>query len=130
MIKEARKIYLDNYYKSPKEKRRQLINSKNKGLLRDKRLNRFFELYTNKKGCNDCGIIGPRPIYEFNHIDGSTIATRKSEDSRHISIYYGAYGLKLKQWFKQIRRCEIICSNCHSIKSHNMKVKFNNQQRG
>ena len=76
------------------------------------RKDRFFRHYVLKKGCKDCGIIGPQEIYEFDHIDGTVKKGRNPNDTG-----YGIFTLSLKKLFKALRKFDIICANCHNIRS-------------
>ena len=67
------------------------------------------------KGCKSCGYKLHPAALEFNHID------RKDKlfciSSKVINLYCKR-GTKTKEEFRsELNKCEILCSNCHSILS-------------
>lgn len=57
-----------------------------------------------KSGCADCGYRGHPAALEFDHVTGQksfTIATRRD----------------LLKIFDEIQKCEVVCSNCHRIRT-------------
>lgn len=68
---------------------------------------RLAEMKTNA-GCSDCG--------ETNHIvlDFDHLHDKKYNISRMIHD-----GFSWKAILKEISKCEIVCANCHRIRTHN-----------
>lgn len=60
-----------------------------------------------ESACIDCGIADPR-VLEFDHIDPKT----KTQD-----VAFLMYNSGLKKLQDEIDKCEIRCSNCHTIKT-------------
>lgn len=82
----------------------------------ERRKLRFFNLYTKHKGCVDCKTKFDTPlVYEFDHTDGTTTV------SREIGSIHYAYKRSLKVLFKEIRKGQYICSNCHKLRTHKRK---------
>ena len=61
-----------------------------------------------KSGCVDCG--------ETNHIvlDFDHLSNKKYNVSRMIHDGFSWAAIK-----KEIAKCEVVCSNCHRIRTHN-----------
>ena len=67
---------------------------------------KVFYTWLKTKQCVDCGISDIR-VLEFDHVRG-----KKSFDiSRKIS------GLLFEELKKEISKCDIVCSNCHKIRT-------------
>ena len=75
------------------------------------RKNRLHQLYTIKKGCPDCGIKGPREIYQFDHTDGSKGKTR------FIPYIHDTFKRSLITLFKELRKGQFVCCNCHQLRT-------------
>jgi hypothetical protein len=64
--------------------------------------------YKTLTGCTDCGYNEDARALEFDHLPGTeklgTVA----------SMMYKSWE-KIKQ---EIRKCEVVCANCHSIRTH------------
>lgn len=81
---------------------------KNKICASQYRLTRLFtQRYKSLCGCSVCGIKDPR-VLEFDHKDPST----------KIASVAGLMAAKvsLKQIKEEIRKCDVLCANCHRIK--------------
>jgi len=59
--------------------------------------------------CKDCGIKYPPYVMDFDHIKGSKI--------RAVGRFTN-HGSK-KALLAEIEKCEVVCSNCHRIRTHN-----------
>lgn len=93
-----KKHYLDNkkYYFNKNQKRR--IEIKN-----------FINQYKENKPCADCGIIYPVWVMDFDHL-----SNKKYNIARMSSG-----GVSIKKVLIEINKCEIVCSNCHRMRTYN-----------
>ncbi len=102
--KNKEKVIADQkeYYKKNKEKYIEYsINRKKKG-----------REYINKikmksNGCVRCGYKEHPVAMDFDHIDPNT----KSKNVAHLATY------SFEQIDKEIAKCQILCANCHRIKT-------------
>lgn len=102
--KACKKLYYDNYYRtSPKEKARLLANNK---ALRQSNVQFINELKS--KPCTDCGESYPPYVMDFDHLDESL----KTRNVSTMTIWSRA------AIEKEISKCELVCSNCHRIRTH------------
>lgn len=69
----------------------------------------FVRNYKYNKPCNDCYIVYPYWMLDFDHI----MNNKRSEVST-LAWKNGVEDVKL-----EIEKCVLICSNCHSIRTHN-----------
>lgn len=64
----------------------------------------FLRTYKLSKGCKDCGYKKHHAALEFDHITGEkefNVCNAKS----------------IKQAKEEIKKCEVVCSNCHKIRT-------------
>ena len=59
-----------------------------------------------RKSCAFCGLVGDPRIYEFDHIDPSTKEFNVDEAKTK------------KAFIKEVEKCQMLCANCHHIKTH------------
>lgn len=76
---------------------------KTKNILKQKR-RKWIENYKEKAGCTKCGIKDPR-VLDFHHLRDKKFA---------ISDYY-YYHFSLEKVQKEIKKCIVICANCHRV---------------
>jgi hypothetical protein len=113
--KETRKKQVDaynkNYYLLNKEKiKERSSSSKKKYALRN---NEFVKSYLSQKSCVDCGEKDIR-VLEFDHVNG-----KKYNDVS--TMVWRACSIKKIQ--NEINKCEIVCANCHRIRTWERKTK-------
>jgi len=65
----------------------------------------------NSTPCTDCGIQYPSYVTDFDHI--GTNGNKTNTISRIINN--GSF----KQVQEEIKKCELVCANCHRIRTHN-----------
>ena len=83
---------------------------------RYKRLRRkyWLNLYKLRKGCANCGYDASPYALDFDHIDGST----KLGNPSHMFLY------TLKKLMAEIRKCRLLCRNCHGIRTAHDALKL------
>ena len=68
-----------------------------------------LHLYKEKKGCADCRQHFPHYVLEFDHMPGF----------HKIDVVYRVlrnYGEEMA--WKEVAKCEVVCSNCHKIRTY------------
>ena len=97
------------HYEANKEK---IIKRSKKRNIRQRDKNRLYvENIKKQSGCVDCGESN-HLVLDFDHI----------EDNKYKCIsnmVYESYSIKTIQ--KEIDKCEVRCSNCHRIITHNRR---------
>lgn len=83
------------------------VCAKDRGTKRRLRRRAKIEALKLKLGCCQCGYKDHPHALQWDHIDPST-------KSDNVPQYYAG---GLKRLFKEIRKCQVLCANCHSIKS-------------
>lgn len=98
---EVRKKWYKNKTNDPKWKEK--INNQYNN--RRKKIQEFIRNYKLSKGCADCGYNKHHAALEFDHVDGEkefNVCNAKS----------------IKQAKEEIKKCEVVCSNCHRIRTY------------
>jgi len=65
--------------------------------------------------CYDCGVQYPYFMMEFDHVRGDKVA----------NVMLIASNGSWKTMLLEIAKCEIVCSNCHSARTHYRRVEKN-----
>lgn len=82
--------------------------------INQKKAKKYINSIKNKIGvCLDCGIKYPLYVYDFDHVHGKKEYDVSTMPKRGCSINLIA---------KEIAKCEIVCSNCHRIRTHKRRV--------
>jgi hypothetical protein len=66
-----------------------------------------------KTPCVDCGINYPYYVMDFDHVRGQ----------KHANVMELVSTLSKKKIDEEIAKCEIVCSNCHRIRTHMRKIE-------
>ena len=75
------------------------------GKARKKRVQDFIRRYKVLVGCKDCGYKKHHVALDFDHIRGN----------KAINV---CNAKSIKQAKTEIRKCEVVCSNCHRIRTY------------
>lgn len=85
---------------------------------RRKRRSELINTYKVGKGCSECGYNKHPSALDFDHLDP---ADKKFTISHRLDLS------TVKTLFKEIRKCRILCANCHRI--HTTKEKHHSISR-
>jgi hypothetical protein len=66
-----------------------------------------------KRGCEMCGYKEHHVALDFDHLDPSA----KVRDIAKM------HTTNIKNLMKEIEKCQVLCANCHRIKTYNQKAK-------
>lgn len=88
------------------------INNNEYQVLRRGRRQYWLNKYKTSKGCELCGYNTHGVALDFDHLDRS----KKLFNPSSRSMTY-----KLRKLFEEIRKCRILCANCHRIHSFENK---------
>lgn len=111
-----RREYHARYMKEvwyPKNRKRHLgYVRKNK-----KQVKEFIEQYKRERQCVDCGFSGKEypQVLDFDHRDG------KQNKAFEIGAW-GKYVLSVARVQEEIEKCDLVCANCHRIRTTVRKV--------
>jgi len=68
-----------------------------------------LQQYKEESGCVDCGVLYPHYVLEFDHRPGH----KKVGNVYRVLKKYGPE----KAW-DEVAKCDVVCSNCHKIRSY------------
>ena len=103
-----RKEYHAQYMRDvwyPKNKKKHIGYVKNLKI----RIQKYLQEYKRKGKCKDCGISGARhpEIFDFDHLGGKTFEIGGWAKSV----------LSLERVQAEMKKCELVCANCHRIRT-------------
>jgi hypothetical protein len=64
-------------------------------------------------GCADCGEVYPPYVMDFDHL----------EDTEKVSNVASMAGWSLEKVEAEIAKCEVVCANCHRVRTHDRRAK-------
>jgi len=73
--------------------------------------NKQMLLEMKSKPCTDCKRTYPTYVMEFDHVPG--LGKKKS----NIAAMAGSRSLTSKSFVEELKKCELVCSNCHRIRT-------------
>lgn len=95
------KKYRKNHYEQNKTKVRASINDR-----KQKNKDNIWKYKCNSQ-CKDCGFSDPRCL-EFDHL----------RDKEFNVSQMAQRGLSWDRILKEINKCEVVCANCHRVRTH------------
>lgn len=97
--------------------RRHYQANKNKYIERNKRYRDSIRAYVRKikeeTPCKDCSISYPYYVMDFDHLD-----------NKEKTISFLAATGRIGVLKKEIEKCEVVCANCHRIRTHNRLINM------
>lgn len=104
--------------RKPNQPKRYLCNKTKKNNPEYQRYRRgrrmkWLNLYKTGKGCELCGYNKNGVALDFDHLDPSIKEFNPSSRSLTVS---------LKRLFIEIRKCRILCANCHRIETQKLYI--------
>lgn len=105
-----RKAYAKKHYENNKE----LYKSRSKLYSRKERdIIRRFLIKEKSNPCKDCGQVYPHYVMEFDHL--------KDKDGDIAN--FASLGWSLKRVKNEIEKCDLVCANCHRIRTYKRKSR-------
>jgi hypothetical protein len=98
--KANRKIWWANLSVEKKKEKQDKAN------IRARHVKKFLADYKLEKGCLDCGYNKHHSALDFDHVIGC----------KDLNV---CFSKSIGQAKKEIEKCEVVCSNCHRIRTYN-----------
>jgi len=76
-------------------------------------LHKYLRDLKEKTPCVDCKINYPYYVMDFDHVRGK----------KHANVMELVTTLSKKKIDEELAKCEIVCSNCHRVRTHLRKLK-------
>lgn len=83
------------------------------GKKRVARRARVLNNYKTAKGCEHCGYNEHAVALDFDHIDPND---KKFTISHRLDLS------TIKTLMKEVRKCRVLCANCHRVKTHEDRI--------
>jgi hypothetical protein len=80
-------------------------------------LYKYIREYKERHPCVDCKVQYPYYVMDFDHVRGR----------KHKNVMELVPTLSKKKIDEEIAKCEVVCSNCHRIRTHLRKMKKENK---
>lgn len=106
----SNKLGIQNYHKN-KERYYKVARK------RDLKLKLFIAKLKDKP-CKDCNKKYPPYVMDFDHLDKNTKVANVSYLKRHRVAF--------DKILKEVEKCELVCANCHRIRSYKRQKKLTN----
>lgn len=103
--KSCRKEWYANYYKTSDKEKNRLRNKKRQ--LREEI--RQIVVEAKSVPCMDCKVSYPYYVMDFDHRDPTTKKFNIADNYTHSSK---------KKILEEIAKCDVVCSNCHRIRTY------------
>ena len=78
-----------------------------------KKIHDFLVDYKENSGCVDCGEMYPYFVLQFDHIKEKNFGISR----------YRENGYSLEKIKNEINKCQVVCANCHAIRTHSRNKK-------
>ena len=101
----TRQEYMRAWYQKNKKRHLEVVAARRRQITKTN--NEFYKEYLLTHACVDCGETDPLTL-EFDHL-----TTKFSEVSHMIAGGYSLQAIK-----REIAKCEVVCANCHSRRTH------------
>lgn len=112
--KEAARAAARRHYAKHKDrvkakikKHKQAYNRTTKKVIQD---------YKSNHPCSDCHKQYPHYVMEFDHVPGR--GKKTMEVSKCLAL-----GWKLERILKEIEKCDVVCANCHRLRTFGKRSK-------
>jgi len=103
--KECVSEYYRSEYKENVKRRNTIVRAVKK---RRKNLREFI-IGLKDKPCTDCAQRFPHYVMDFDHVSGE----KEKEIARAVHL-----GWSKERLLKEIGKCELVCANCHRVRTH------------
>lgn len=91
---------------------KKLQNDRNRTLVRSKKA--WIDTLKTGRVCMDCEQVYPPYVMDFDHRDGTTKVFGVSQMI--------AWNLSRVRILEEIAKCDLVCSNCHRIRTHRRRI--------
>ena len=108
MLTDAQKLYHREYYAKHKARRAAILREQKRS-LKQKRAKFLADL--KNVPCKDCGCSYPSYVMDFDH-----------KENKQFTIAKAKHDVSLPTLLVEIAKCDVICANCHRIRTHSRGV--------
>jgi transposase len=73
-----------------------------------RKIKRFLDEYKESRGCLDCKGMYPYWMLDFDHL----------KDKKFTIAEFRSSSLDLEEIKTEVEKCEVVCANCHRMRTH------------
>lgn len=114
---EKQRQYQREWARKHRERRKDALNAARKKSQRKNR--EWLRKRKEASPCTDCGSFFPHYIMEWDHLPGH-------DKHRNVSSMCNMGRDKIEQ---EMAKCELVCANCHRVRTHERRSKCASQRR-
>lgn len=103
--RECKKVYQHEWYLAHRVEQLDRVRKRNQEHRKDVR--EWLDSLKNQP-CTDCGQTYPAYVMDYDHLPGTCKV-------KHVSAMGGS---TKEQILEEVAKCELVCSNCHRIRTH------------
>lgn len=108
---KKRKYWKEVWY--PNNKAKHIANNTSYNIERRANVKKLLGDMKLEKGCIDCGYNSHPEALEYDHIS----------DNKEFSVSRAiAMGYSMKRIETEISKCELVCANCHRVRTFNRRM--------
>lgn len=93
-------------YANNREHHIKVIGERNQKLRKE--LSDWIKEIKESSPCMDCNVFYPSYVMDFDHVHGDKV--------ENISVLVNSAAKK--KLIEELKKCELVCSNCHRIRTH------------
>jgi hypothetical protein len=110
VCRACQKVYKDNHYAMNKDKVQLAVKKRRQDIID------FIWAYKSNHSCVDCGFSDPKAL-DFDHVRG---------EKKYNLSQMSELGLGRQKILDEIAKCDVRCSNCHRIATHDRAKRVRN----
>lgn len=105
--KPCRSEYNREWYRQNRDRHRSAVRANDEKYYTRNR--KAVDEFKRGRPCADCGGCFPPHVMDFDHVRGDKVDNVSSLVGQRAS---------LKAIFREIAKCDLVCSNCHRLRTH------------
>ena len=105
-------------WRSPKQHAKEMQRKRDGKKIKYDLISEHINNIKLKKGCLHCGYNKYAIALDFHHLD-------KLLKEKNISSYWRTSWAQFKQIENEIKKCEILCANCHRVEEQKLRKNKN-----
>lgn len=74
--------------------------------------------------CADCRGVFPHYVMEFDHVP------ERGKKKKNLPAIIGGSTLRSKTFQDELAKCDLVCANCHKVRTHNRGQQRQNKRCG
>jgi len=106
--------YYKEIWRSPEQHAKEMKRKKDSKKIKYDLISEHINNIKIEKGCGHCGYDENPIALDFHHLD-------KLLKEKNVSSYWRTSWAQFKQIEDEIKKCEVLCANCHRIEEQRLR---------